>query len=424
MTTPVGNARLRAARQALGIRSQAALADAVTNTARGIGLRISINPRTVRRWESASPPWPHPEHARALEAVFHRPLTELGFTPPWADEQSHSSSTPARAYDASGLKSTHPSVGTPALALPSSAATDYATITACYRRLYWTLPPARLHRSVAEHAHLGAELIAHVPTANRALIAAAVSESSLLAGRLEFFDLQQPELSQPSFTLALQAAHEANDALLGSAALAHMAFAPAFSGEVARAEDARDKIRAARAFARRADASAHLLAWLDAVEAEVETRFGDTHRALRLIHHAEEALASTDDRPSPDWFDWFSKTRLDGFKGNTLMVAGQGRAARETLKRVLEELPEDAVKQRAVILADLAASAVIEKSPETACEYLEAALDQLGHYWYATAMDRVKTVRKSLRNDESLPAVRALDERLYDWSTTLNSLVG
>ena len=107
-----------------------------------------------------------------------------------------------------------------------------------------------------------------------------------------------------------------------------------------------------------------------------------------------------------------------------MLVAGQGRAARETLKRVLEELPEDAVKQRAVILADLAASAVIEKSPETACEYLEAALDQLGHYWYATAMDRVKTVRKSLRNDESLPAVRALDERLYDWSTTLNSLMG
>ena len=81
------------------------------------------------------------------------------------------------------------------------------------------------------------------------------------------------------------------------------------------------------------------------------------------------------------------------------------------------------MRQRAVILADLAASAVIEKQPERACECLEAALDQLGHYGYATAMDRVKTVRKSLGNDESLPAVRALDERLYDWSTTLNSLV-
>src|SRR6516164_8176802 len=127
MTTPVGNARLRAARQALGIRSQAALADAVTHAARSIGLRISINPRTVRRWESASPPWPHPEHARALEAVFQRPLIELGFTPPWAEDQSDPSNTPIRAYDAPALKSSRPSVATLALALPSSAATDYAT---------------------------------------------------------------------------------------------------------------------------------------------------------------------------------------------------------------------------------------------------------------------------------------------------------
>ncbi|MGY2061691.1 helix-turn-helix transcriptional regulator, partial [Nocardia gipuzkoensis] len=61
--TSSGNAALRAARQALGYRSQAALADALNETARTIGLRVSINARTVRRWESAEPPWPHPEHA-------------------------------------------------------------------------------------------------------------------------------------------------------------------------------------------------------------------------------------------------------------------------------------------------------------------------------------------------------------------------
>jgi tetratricopeptide (TPR) repeat protein len=424
MTALVGNAKLRAARQALGIRSQSALADAVKNTARTIGLRISVNPRTVRRWESAAPPWPHPEHARALETLFQRPIAELGFTPPWTDEQSNEPGMHNHPYEAPGLVSTHPSVGASAPTLPSSTATDYASITASYRRLYWSLPAARLHRPVSEHAHLGADLIAQVPVANRRIIAAAVSESSLLAGRLEFFDLQQPELSQASFTLALQAAHEANDSMLGSATLAHMAFAPAFSGDAARAEEARDKVRAARAFARRANASTLMLAWLDAVEAEVETRFGDTRRALRLIHHAEEVFNSADDQPSPEWLDWFSETRLAGFKGNTLMVAGQGRAARETLERVLEELPADAVKQKAIILADLAAAAVVEKSPDRACEYLESALDQLGRHWYATAMDRVKAVRKSLRDWESLPAVRVLDERLYDWHTTLNSLIG
>ena len=75
---------LRSARQALGLRSQQQLADAVTRAGNSIGLRISITARTVRRWESDAPPWPHPDHQAAVEALFQRPIAELGFTPPWA----------------------------------------------------------------------------------------------------------------------------------------------------------------------------------------------------------------------------------------------------------------------------------------------------------------------------------------------------
>jgi hypothetical protein len=45
-----------------------------------------------------------------------------------------------------------------------------------------------------------------------------------------WFDLQNPAKAQVSFVIALQAAQDAQDALLGSAVLAHMAFIPAFSG--------------------------------------------------------------------------------------------------------------------------------------------------------------------------------------------------
>ena len=117
--------------------------------------------------------------------------------------------------------------------------------------MYWTVPPAQLHDVVAAHVHLGARLVPSVPEAARRSLAAAVSESSLLAGRIEFFDLQNPAKGQASLVIALQAAQDAQDPLLGSAVLAHMAFIPAFSGDRKRAEEARDKIRAARAFARR-----------------------------------------------------------------------------------------------------------------------------------------------------------------------------
>ena len=91
-----GNTRLRSARQALGLRSQQQLADAVTRAGKSIGLRISITARTVRRWESDAPPWPHPDHQAAVEALFQRPITELGFAPPWAGAQSDSSAAGKR----------------------------------------------------------------------------------------------------------------------------------------------------------------------------------------------------------------------------------------------------------------------------------------------------------------------------------------
>ncbi len=120
--------------------------------------------------------------------------------------------------------------------------------------------------------------------------------------------------------------------------------------------------------------------------------------------------------------DWFSPARLAGFKGNTLLAAGQGARARETLRQVLEDLPPEAIKQRAVVLADLAAAEVLEHEPERACDLLDEALQILGEHWYATAMDRVKAVRQSLRAWDSLPQVRELDNQLYNWHTMIKSL--
>jgi hypothetical protein len=425
-----GNTRLRSARQALGLRSQQQLAEAITRAGLGIGLRISITERTVRRWESDNPPWPHPDHQAAIEHLFGWPVTELGFIPPWAGDELD---TPqAERLAASPREAANAATGPLAVfpkhaladPLPGSIAADYITITSAHRHMYWAVPPAQLHDTVAAHVKLGVSLVALVPEAARRSLAAAISESSLLAGRIEFFDLQQPQQAQASLIIALQAAQDAHDSLLGSAVLAHMAFIPAFSGDAKRAEEARDKIRAARQFARRGSASPEMLAWLDAVEAETETRFGDTRRALQLIHHAEDIYATEEPRPSPAWLDWFSPVRLAGFKGNTLLIDRQPGPARETLQSVLDHLPEDAVKQRSVILGDLAAVAVSEDNPDEACRLAEMALDQLARTWYATGMARVRVVRTSLSPWESLPCVRRLDERLYDWNTTINALTG
>ncbi|MFI0781165.1 transcriptional regulator, partial [Streptomyces sp. NPDC021212] len=166
-----------------------------------------------------------------------------------------------------------------------------------------------------EHTRLGTTLMGETSGRCRIILATALAESYLLAGRIDFFDLQQPQAAGNAFVRGLQAAGEADDALLGAAILAHTAFIPGWAGQ---REDAEERMSAARAYARRGNAPALMLAWLDAVEAECMTRCNDTRTALRLIAHAESVLAERDaDEPRPVWMDWFTPVRLAAFKGNT-----------------------------------------------------------------------------------------------------------
>lgn len=119
------------------------------------------------------------------------------------------------------------------------------------------------------------------------------------------------------------------------------------------------------------------MAWLDAVEAECETLWGQSADGLRLIHHAEEVLAAGSEHTSPDWFTWFTPTRLAAFKGNTQLKAGHLVQAHETLAAALNALHEDEGKQRTVILGDLAAVEAARGNPDAACAYAEEAISTL-----------------------------------------------
>ena len=422
MTHSIGNVRLKAARQHAGYASQQALADALTRAAPQLGLgHLEISDRQIRRWESASPPWPRADHQRLLVHVLQLPIEELGFTPPW----DVSTAGPGAAAAAQAPMSRNPSRTPLPLAKsrgviqPSTVAGDYAAITVSYRRLYTSVLPTHLHAAVIEHTRLGAHLLSETDGVSHTILATALAEALLLAGRIEFFDLRQPDDADATFVRALQAAGEADDALLGSAILAHAAFVPGWSKH---SDEFADRMRAARTYARRAPASAEFLAWLDAVEAECETIGGRAREALRLIEHAESVLAAGSEHVSPDWFTWFSPMRLAAFKGNTQLKAGHLPQAKETLAVALTAATAADDKQRTVILGDLAAVEAAQRNPEAACDYAEQALQQLAITWYATGMDRILDVRKALQPWAEQDCVKALDDQLYGWQATLSSL--
>ncbi|MEU9523277.1 helix-turn-helix transcriptional regulator [Streptomyces sp. NPDC048224] len=393
------NTRLKAARLAAGYHSQQALADA-----------LQVGVRQVRRWESDQPPTPGPEVAQALVRVLGQDLGALGFP------QEGSAPVRRTVLMAVGLAA----VPTQAVAVqPATAADDYEAVTRSHRRLYWSVAPATLQPAAIAHATLGCAMLPQAAGQTRQRIAAALAETYLLAGRIEFFDMRDADRAQQTMLRALQAAGEANDPLLGAAVLAHMAFIPAWDGD---REAAVERMVASRTYARRGPASAELLAWLDAVEAECETRCGNTRAALHLIGHAEDVLADGGDYSSPAWLDWFSSVRLAAFKGNTQLKAGHLPQARATLLAVLDALDPAEEKQQTVVLGDLAAVEAAADDPDAACGYALRALDQLERTWYAMGMDRVREVRRALAPHQHAPCVRELDDRLYGWSTTVSAL--
>lgn len=425
MARSSGNRRLKAARLASGYPSQQALAEALTAAAPELGLRtVSVGARQVRRWESSSPPWPLGPQQQLLRHVLGIPVEQLGFSPPWADARESGEPTGVDRRDASASAGRTRVVVAPYHGRhgqhPSSLAGDFARIAAIYRSLYWTVDPLRLHPVVVEHVRLGQSILSEAAERQRQGLAATLAESAMLVGRIEFFDLRQPDSAGRYFIQGLQFAADAQDSVLGAALLAHSAFIPGWSGD---RDNAADRLAAARAHARRGKASSMFKAWLDAVEAECLTKCGDSKGALAMIDRAEEhARCASPANELPEWMDWFSPVRLLAFKGNTQLKAGRYRRARETLTGALATLPDVDTKQRAVILADLAAVEIAANDPERACSYVSDALDQLAMTWYSTAMDRVRALRRELRPWQDQEYVKQLDDQLFSWEATFTTV--
>ncbi|MEU5208050.1 helix-turn-helix domain-containing protein [Streptomyces sp. NPDC020742] len=408
MARPVGNFRLKSARVAAGYPTQQAFAEA-----------LGVDVRQVRRWESDKPPWPHPDMQQRLTQLTGQDMEALGFAiPAGRDRPAAGRSTPHVPRGGSAQLPAVPSRSGTSLQ-PSSVAADYESVTRSHRHLYWSVAPATLHPAVRAHADLGCALLTETAGQTRRSVATALAETWLLAGRIEFFDLRDPDDAGPTLLRALQAAGEADDSLIGAAILAHSAFIPGWSGD---RDAALERMVAARTYARRGPASTEFLAWLDAVEAECETRCGSLRTAMHLIGHAEETLTQCSEHPSPPWMDWFSPVRLAAFKGNTQLTAGHLPQARTTLLDVLDQIPAAQNKQRTVVYGDLAAVEAAAGQAQEACRYACLALDQLEITWYATGMERIREVRRALAPRQHDQCVRDLDERLYGWATTVSAL--
>lgn len=293
-------------------------------------------------------------------------------------------------------------------AISMRAVEDYEAITVGHRHLYWSAAPLTLYTSVKSHVMLGNELLNNGGTdAAVRRLGSALSESAMLAGRIAFFDLKRPDPARVDLGLALQATERSGDHALAAAVLAHLSFVAAHSGD---SDDARDMLSAALAHSVH-HTSALTRAWLHAVQCEISATFNDRTASITALGRSETLLADTGDQEEPDWLDFFDASRFAGFAGHANLLLGRVEEARVSLEASLAQLAPGAEKQRAVVLADLAASHV-DHDIEAACTLTGQALDQLNDSWYATGYERVQAVRRQLTPHREARPVQELEERI------------
>lgn len=278
-----------------------------------------------------------------------------------------------------------------------------------YQVLYHSTAPSALMTPVVAHLETIRELLRESLTpgirrrlfANRARVA-------MLAGRLAFFDMQDPMAARGYFSLGLEAAREVDDQLQAAAALGHTAFIPAADHAY---EAALDYLKSA---SRHVDKRPHgpMSSWLAAIESEIQTNAGSKSAALAAIDRSRSALSASAPAPSLAWFDYFDDTRLAGFAGYVELRSGRFEQARATLASALDRLPEEAVKQRAVFLCDLATVHLKSGDLDQACGVAGEAADQLHRAGYATGSGRLREFRTAVHPWVRAPAVRTLDEHL------------
>jgi len=278
-----------------------------------------------------------------------------------------------------------------------------------YQALYHSTDPAALMMPVVAHLATLGDLLRQdpAPTERRRLLVNRARVGTL-AGRLSFFDLQDPMAARAHYSLALEAAREAGDHLQAAAALAHVAFIPAaeygFTAALDYLHGASEQLRSAPC--------RPITSWLAAVESEMHTNAGNPTAALHALDRARDTLALPGLTLELPWFDYYDATRLCGFAGYATLRAGRYDDARIELGTALSKLPRLAVKQRAVFLADLATVELHDGNLDHACKLAADAADQLHQAGYATGAGRLRDFRAALDPWKTTTPVRALDEQL------------
>ncbi|MEV6982791.1 tetratricopeptide repeat protein [Sphaerisporangium sp. NPDC051017] len=299
------------------------------------------------------------------------------------------------------------SVSRPA-AVDGSTAANLMTITGAQRRLEATTPSRELAQAAVAHVDMAKRTLARTgqsPFADE--VCAAVSEAAGFAAWLHA-DMHDTGTARTYYRLAIDAAVKADHDLLAAYMIGSLA-----SFEIEGEDSHVGLALLADARRRLGDHPPPIAnAWLSSIEALGHAAAHAPSSASAALHEAEQAVQASERASVPPW-PWvfpFDQPKLAGYRALVMVRLGRHQEAVSAFAESLATA-QPAIKQRAVLMTEIATARCIAREYDEALHLAEEAL-KVG---VAHRSERVIQRARRFRRDYTGPLtshVRAFDDRL------------
>ncbi|MFI9741592.1 hypothetical protein [Streptomyces sp. NPDC052494] len=370
-----------------------------------IGEPPDITDRQVRRWRAPNPPCPQPARQRVLEAMFTKPLEQLGFDVPPARRNAVTAVLALAAPDSAPLQESldpvnrrtflnvtggavlsvaapsrvgpdEPRSARPGERIGTSAVTDLRTGLAQLYGLDDRFGGATVGPLAAAHLARVERLIrtADYPDTIGRQLRLIAGETAEHVGWLAF-DAGDNDKARSSWSAAIERADELGD---DSLAVLVRASQSLLSLREERPHDARDHAR--RAFdTAKPWAPPTLLSILMTREARALALLGDHSAARSTLAHAFRLYEQDQgSRPAPDWTTFHGPAELYHAQADLFTYMGHHGAAVNWLRRSLAHQEASYARNEALGRGNLARALALSGEAEEAAHHIDAGEALLG----------------------------------------------
>lgn len=230
------------------------------------------------------------------------------------------------------------------------------------------------------------------------------SSMSQLAGEI-FFDLNDHDTAQSCYMFAASSAKEAKAYDLWASALVRYSYLSIFEEQF---ENAVPLLEQAESLAQQGDTALPTRYWAAATYAEAESGMGNLKVCQSAFERAHGVSAITE--TSPAWVR-FDASRLPALQGACYVRLEQPDLAEPTLQQALRQSAKTN-RRRAMILSDLALSALQQADVEKACTYAEEVVTLAARSASGFLRNSALKIQQQLTPFADVEAVRKLEQHV------------